>query len=182
MMNPANLNQYLSQCQRYYLKPGYVFAANQAQVIQTVLGSCVSVCLHDSRRKAGGMNHYLLPDSAGEAPTARFGQPAIQALVQCMLDMGSLRKDLVAQIIGGASIKGSENSLQVGNENVRIARESLHHFGIKLHSEDVGGFLGRKVLFLTELNQVLIYKLETVRRSDFYNYIDTEREHYGRIH
>lgn len=38
-------------------------------VLSTVLGSCVAMCLRDPVAGVGGMNHFLLPEGAGSAPT-----------------------------------------------------------------------------------------------------------------
>jgi len=39
---------------------GTVFAAREPTVIETLLGSCVAVCLWDPETRVGGMNHFLL--------------------------------------------------------------------------------------------------------------------------
>ena len=36
-------------------------------MVNTILGSCVSVCLWDSARSIGGMNHILLPEAQSSA-------------------------------------------------------------------------------------------------------------------
>ena len=37
---------------------------NPNEVLSTLLGSCVSACLHDAVAGIGGMNHFLLPGDA----------------------------------------------------------------------------------------------------------------------
>ena len=54
---------------RHFLYPGQVFVTREPIVISTILGSCAAVCLWDRHKKAGGMNHYLLPDGRVTAPT-----------------------------------------------------------------------------------------------------------------
>ncbi len=39
------------KAENYFLKPGYIFLSENPTVISIVLGSSVSVCLYDSRRK-----------------------------------------------------------------------------------------------------------------------------------
>ena len=36
---------------KYYLKPGYIFFSSEGHILETVLGSCVSVCLFDNKKK-----------------------------------------------------------------------------------------------------------------------------------
>ena len=40
--------------------PGEYYATSEKNMIVTVLGSCVSVCLRDSVTKVGGMNHFFI--------------------------------------------------------------------------------------------------------------------------
>jgi chemotaxis protein CheD len=43
---------------------GEIYTSSEPAVVETILGSCVSVCLFDPVRKTGGMNHILLPGKA----------------------------------------------------------------------------------------------------------------------
>ncbi len=47
---------------------GQELASAPAEVLSTVLGSCVAACLRDHATGLGGMNHFLLP---GDAPAPR---------------------------------------------------------------------------------------------------------------
>ena len=59
---------------RHFLYPGQVFVTREPIVISTILGSCAAVCLWDRHKKAGGMNHYLLPDGQADgANRLRYG-------------------------------------------------------------------------------------------------------------
>jgi chemotaxis receptor (MCP) glutamine deamidase CheD len=46
------------------LLPGDYFACGGEKMLVTVLGSCISVCLFESKLKIGGMNHFMLPSTA----------------------------------------------------------------------------------------------------------------------
>ena len=35
----------------------------------TTLGSCIAACLWDRNAQIGGMNHFMLPEGSGAAPT-----------------------------------------------------------------------------------------------------------------
>ena len=43
------------------LLPGEYYVTRHAEVVSTVLGSCVSACIRDTRLNIGGMNHFMLP-------------------------------------------------------------------------------------------------------------------------
>ena len=60
----------------------------------TVLGSCISACVRDSRAKVGGMNHFLLAAQSGLArdrygASARYGAYAMEQLINSVLTRGS---------------------------------------------------------------------------------------------
>ena len=86
---------------RVYLLPGNLHVSTEPCQITTILGSCVSICLWDKRRRAGGMNHFLLPASAEDGPTSsRFADVATQMLLEQLraLDAGMrIRVALIGQ-------------------------------------------------------------------------------------
>lgn len=134
-----------------YLFPGqWAYSAEPAQ-ITTVLGSCVAVALFDSRRKAGALNHFLLPSAtANEAPSPRYGDVAIQVAVDAMLADGSLLGDLQAKVYGGANVLDNVSiGQQIGNRNVTQAIEVLSKLRIPIVEKNVGGTRGRRIMLST---------------------------------
>ena len=89
---------------RIFLSSGTLFCAPTSSVIITVLGSCVAVCLWDKREHVGGMNHYLLPRRMEELASPRFGDVAIDRLVDGMTELGCRVGSLRAKIFGGAEV------------------------------------------------------------------------------
>jgi chemotaxis protein CheD len=139
-------------------------------MISAVLGTCVAVCLHDRRLKIGGMNHYLYPKSGFfGSPSNEFGDISIQSLISKLERLGSRKQDLEAQIFGGANIPGA-NDAKTGGKNVNIARKILKKNGIRVVSEDVGGFKGRRLIFHTGTNEALVMKTHRIRKGDYYPY------------
>jgi chemotaxis protein CheD len=154
----------------YFIEPGYILVAAQPAVISGVLGSCVSVCLFDRRRKVGGMNQFQYP-FIGEKnrATAIYGNVSTLALIRMMIADGSKTKHLEAQIIGGGH-NPALSSQNIGRENVRMARRILIRHRIRVASEDVGGEKGRKVVFNTHQNEVAVMKVSSLRSGDWYPY------------
>ena len=133
-----------------YVHPGQVVVSDQPGVLTTILGSCVAVCLTDSRLRLGGMNHYLLPGgSVTTDPVTRYGQAAIRALVEEMLRRGASSATMSAQVVGGAAVLAAfgNDVNHLGARNVAIARELLEGYGIGIVAEDVLGARGRKLVF-----------------------------------
>jgi chemotaxis protein CheD len=145
---------------RVYLHAGKVFASPEPCEVSTVLGSCVAVVLVDPVRRVGGATHYLLPfDDHGRS--ARFGNGAITELLARMLALGSRKADLEAKVFGGASMLSHARAdvQTLGSKNVEVARRRLGTEGIPIAAEDVGGYAGRKLVFLTDLGHIWVKKL-----------------------
>jgi chemotaxis protein CheD len=132
---------------RIYLAPGRFFVSATPAQVTTILGSCVAVCLWDPEVRAGGMNHFLLPEGVPDSP--RFGQSAVPMLIQSVLDLGARRTRLRAKVFGGACVLEAfrAGSRPLGTRNVEVAREALRAAEIPVFIEDVGGDQGRKVVF-----------------------------------
>ena len=47
------------------LLPGDFYVTTHDEVLDTVLGSCVSACIRNPRLGIGGMNHFMLPRPSG---------------------------------------------------------------------------------------------------------------------
>ena len=152
----------------YHLEPGYVYCSGKGAIIRTVLGSCVAVCLWDCKKNAGAMNHYMHPMyNEKENRTTYYGNIALPVLVNMMRrEFGSSKKDLHAQIFGGGSLFNSKK-IMVGEDNIKIARSFISKTGIRLVSEDVGGNMGRKILFDTATGQVAVLKVRQLRSEDW---------------
>ena len=124
-----------------------VVSAEPDVVITTTLGSCVATCLFDPQAGIGGMNHFLLADSADDrlSASARYGGAAMEQLINRMLGRTGRRDRLRAKIFGGGAINGFNSS--VGNNNVEFVMSYLANEGIPTVSWDVGGTQARGVRF-----------------------------------
>lgn len=135
-----------------YLHPGALAASARPLTVSTILGSCVGVCLFDAGRGVGGMNHFLLPDSAGNArPTARFGDMAMEQLLAEVLGAGARRARLAARVYGGACVLAAFRGPgeHLGDRNVSAALGFLEDERIPVLERDTGGRHGRRIVFHT---------------------------------
>jgi len=133
--------------QRVYLAPGRLYVSAVAAQVTTILGSCVAVCLWDPEAGVGGINHFLLPEGVPASP--RFGQSAVPLLIQSVLELGARRPRLRAKIFGGACVLEAfrADAHPLGARNVEMARQGLRAADIPVFGEEVGGDLGRKLVF-----------------------------------
>ncbi len=152
--------------EKYYLHPGYIYASSEKAVISTVLGSCVSICLWDSKNKFGGMNHFIYPKTEEKQSNARFGNISCPYLIKLMMELGTRKEDMVAHVVGGA--KNPVIKSNIGEKNIDIATKVLEKYNIKIAIKDVGGQDGRKLVFDTETGEISINRGARVKESDWY--------------
>lgn len=115
-------------------------------VLATILGSCVSACLHDPVARIGGMNHFLLPGDLDDAEVGeRLGVHAMELLINALLQAGASRRRLQAKVFGGANL--NMGLADIGSSNAAFARQFLRREGIPVVAECLGGRLGRRVQF-----------------------------------
>jgi chemotaxis protein CheD len=133
---------------RYFLYPGQVYVTRDPITISTILGSCAAVCLWDRNKRAGGMNHYLLPEGVDEGPNRlRYGNVANQELLNQVLALGCDIRNMQAKIFGGSSAFGADPSNSVGSRNVELAEKFLRAAGIRVVEKEVSGKRGRRLAF-----------------------------------
>lgn len=143
-----------------FLFPGAIAVHSQEHLITTVLGSCVSVCLWDASMGVGGINHFMLPLWNGEGlPTPRYGNIAIERLVKRLYSLDCRKENIVAKVFGGANVlPTSGGMLTVGDRNIMLADQLLQEYEIPIVKADIGGNIGRKVIFNTRTGVVLVGK------------------------
>jgi len=147
----------LADVPKHFLYPGQIFVSREPVVITTILGSCAALCLWDSRKKIGGMNHYLLPEGTDDGPNRlRYGNVANPALLNELSALGCEIKNLQAKIFGGSSAFAVNPLQSVGTRNAQLAEEFLRGAGIRLVAKDVSGKHGRKLIFQTQDGVTLI--------------------------
>lgn len=144
---------------QHFLYPSSIFASRDPYVVKTVLGSCVAVCLWDRVLRFGGINHYMLPTWTGnDLASPKYGNIAIEKLVEKMRLMGSRVDDLQAKVFGGGELlqglDGGPSSTQIGERNIQMAQMMLDEYHIPIVAQSVGGRRGRKILFFTDTGEV----------------------------
>jgi len=142
-----------------------------AEVVTTVLGSCVSACIRDVRLQVGGMNHFMLPldgsngesawGSAASAAT-RYGNVAMERLINDILKLGGRRQDLEIKLVGGGRVL-ADMSTDIGARNIEFVREYVHDEGFHVAVEDLGDNYPRRVVYFPQSGRMRVRKLTAVR-------------------
>jgi chemotaxis protein CheD len=141
----------------HFLYPGALFADARPHNISTILGSCVSICLYDPVLRIGGMNHYMLPLWNGQGlASPRYGNIAIERLLNKMYALGSNKVNLRAKIFGGGEVITTNIAqFHIGERNIKLAYEILDDEKIQIIGSSVGGQNGRKIIFNTFTGEVM---------------------------
>ncbi|WP_051603311.1 chemoreceptor glutamine deamidase CheD [Simplicispira psychrophila] len=139
--------------------PGEYFVSNENLVIMTVLGSCISACLWDSRMRVGGMNHFMLPDGDSLDVSGRYGSYAMELLINEMFKLGARRETMQAKIFGGAQVMHNFTTMNVGERNTDFVINYLRAERIPVISEDVLDIYPRKVCYFPATGKAMVKRL-----------------------
>lgn len=139
--------------------PGEYFVSSEDIMVMTVLGSCIAACIWDGRARAGGMNHFMLPDGEGGDGAGRYGSYAMELLINKLLKCGARREAMQAKVFGGAQVMAGFTSMNVGERNTRFVLDYLATERIPVVSQDVLDIHPRKVCFFPVSGKALVKRL-----------------------
>ncbi|WP_221047476.1 chemoreceptor glutamine deamidase CheD [Methylogaea oryzae] len=150
--------------------PGEFYVTRSQEGVYTTLGSCISACIRDPLLGIGGMNHFMLPFSQemaeghawGSAAT-RYGNFAMEHLINVILANGGARERLEVKIFGGGRIL--ENMSDVGLKNITFVRDYLKTEGLRIVSEDVGNSFPRIVVYFPATGLVRVKRLRSLHNN-----------------
>lgn len=129
--------------------PGEAYVTSRAdETIVTVLGSCVAACIRNPSTGFGGLNHFMLPESEsgiwnGASAALRYGNHAMEVLINEVLKSGCRRQDLEIKLFGGADL--TDGPTLIGSSNVSFVLDYLNAEGLVIASADLGGCYGRRI-------------------------------------
>ena len=162
--------------------PGEYFVSSKAdEVLVTVLGSCVSACIRDPKTGVGGMNHFMLPHShagnwAGDLQSTRFGNFAMEKLINELMKAGCSRNSLEIKVFGGGNVTDSTNA--IGTENSEFIMRYLEAEGLRCVAQDLGGPLPRRIHYYPATGKVVRRMLGT---GESYAVAREEKEYVNRL-
>ncbi len=151
------------------LPPGHVRLAPPGTLLYAVLSSTAAVALYDPQLQRGGMAHWAKPYRRGAPSTPVFAGPALVGLARMFDSLGSSRACLQAHLFGGAENPASLRHVPgLSRDNVAAALELLAKLGLEVVQQEVGGVMGRKVVFDSSSGQSLVAEVEKLRAGDWY--------------
>jgi chemotaxis protein CheD len=165
-----HINRYWDQRHDIFaakIKPGEYYVSVHGEMIATVLGSCVSACVRDPVSGIGGMNHFMLPDNTthrsgswANTPVnteARYGNIAMERLINVIIANGGIRKNLEMKVFGGGKVLNL--TTDIGGNNINFVKQYINKEGFNIESEDVGGVYPRKVQYFPLSGRVRVKRL-----------------------
>ncbi len=161
------------------IHPGEFYVSDEDEIIGTLLGSCIAVCLHDKQNNISGMNHFMLPGRVSESDiftdkSAKYGITAINCLIEGMEKLGGVKENFEAKIFGGGHVMHTyRDSVTIPSDNIKLARVMMEIEDIPIVQSDVGEKFTRKLLMEVISGKVFIKRttredvLSNVSKRDY---------------
>ena len=148
--------------------PGEYYVTARDMMMVTVLGSCVAACIRDRSGGIGGMNHFMLPHSnagkwAGDMQSTRFGNFAMEKLINELLKAGCSRNSLEIKVFGGGNVTDTQNA--IGTDNSDFILRYLEAEGLRCAAQDLRGQLPRRIHYNPTTGKVIRRLLGTGESS-----------------
>lgn len=132
----------------------YKVAPAPAKMMTLALGSCVGIVLYDPVARIGALAHVMHPRRErvkNNINRAKFADTVIDLMLGRMTRKGAVKSRIQAKLFGGAtmfaSVRGSRGVIQIGEENVMVARHELSRRRIPIVADATGGERGRTLVF-----------------------------------
>jgi len=155
------------------LLPGQYYVTKENELITTVLGSCISACIRDPISGIGGMNHFMLPDTTKDrlrdgdesvvGNATRYGNYAMEHLINTILSNGGKRKNLEVKLFGGGKIIPTMSD--VGARNIEFVLDYIDAEALCLLAQDIGDIYPRKVNFYPLTGKVKMKKIQDIHNE-----------------
>ena len=153
--------------------PGEYYVTQSDEAVSTTLGSCIAACIRDRISGIGGMNHFMLPATAGAESDAwkasglgagtRYGNVAMEHLINGILRNGGRRENLEVKIFGGGRILA--NMTDVGMRNIQFVREYIKTEKLRLVAEDVGETYPRMAVYFPATGNARVKRLRSLHNN-----------------
>ncbi len=157
---------------RIVLHPGDVYFGSGPAVVETVLGSCLSIVLRNPLTGFAAMSHCMLPRggavekaTASNPETYKYVDTCITVMLDLLEPHGGLAS-VEVKIFGGADMfppSAAKRSGAIGAENAAVAMDLLQARNMRILRSDLGGNQGRKVRFDTRTGEVLVRRLNAAQ-------------------
>ncbi|MCD8554479.1 chemotaxis protein CheD [Seleniivibrio sp.] len=158
----------INHAESLYLKPGEIFYADTPMVVNTVLGSCVSITMYVRRLGIGMMSHCMLPSSTESIKRGedimKYVDCAVLYMNKTMLGAGADKKEIEVKLFGGSNMfTVTDEDAGIGSRNISASIALLKSLGYTITSSDTGGQFTRKLYFSLDTGTVYLRKISKIQ-------------------
>jgi chemotaxis protein CheD len=149
--------------------PGeHYVTANADEMLVTILGSCVTACIRDPLAGVGGMNHFMLPEAVGggwdsTSESMRYGNVAMERLINDILTRGGMRKRLEIKVFGGGNVM--RGITDIGHRNAEFVESYLAAENLPIAAHHLRGTLPRRVHYFPITGRVMLLELQRTEEA-----------------
>lgn len=154
-----------------HIHPGELHVTKADELISTLLGSCIAVCMRDKFNGVGGMNHFRLPTgNSAKGIDTNYGMYAMEVLINEILKNGGKKHHLECAVFGGGNVIQTITS-NIGGKNIDFTMSFLKKESIPVVYHDVGHVSAQQVFYHPVKGKFLsvvknISSLEEVKKAE----------------
>jgi len=151
-----------------YLLPGEIHFDDQPIMVNTVLGSCISVTMFNKEQHIGMICHGMMPSSK---ETFKQDENCMKYLDCCILHMHDKftsynvkPREVEVKVFGGSDMFAYAGvGDTIGQKNISSAISNLANLKYDIIAKDIGGQFTRKLYFSTETGIVYVRKISRLQ-------------------
>ena len=117
------------------------------------LGSCIGVAIYDPVARAGGLLHFMLPESSLDKEKAAgrpfmFADTGIPRLFKAVYALGGEKGRMRVIVVGGSQVLDQKGFFNIGKRNEMAVRKIFHRNSVVIDYQDTGGNANRTIRLL----------------------------------
>lgn len=114
------------------------------------LGSCIGIAVYDPMVRAGGLLHFMLPDSNLDPVKAKnkpfmFADTGIPLLFKSVYRLGGKKQRMKVIVAGGSQVNDEREFFDIGKRNFMAVRKIFWKNNVITNYQHVGGNSNRTI-------------------------------------
>ena len=119
-------------------------------LITYALGSCIGIAVYDPAVKAGGLLHFMLPESCLDPGKAverpfMFADTGIPRLFKALYALGAEKRHMRVIVVGGSQVLDQNGFFNIGKRNEMMVRKIFHRNNVVIDYQNTGGTSNRTI-------------------------------------
>lgn len=133
----------------------------EAVLVSYALGSCLGITLYDPVVKAGGILHFMLPNSKIDPQRAlhnpwMFADTGIPRFFKEAYKLGGEKERMCIKVVGGSQVMDDSGYFNIGEKNYQALRKIFLLNHVETHAEDIGGRVNRTIRLEVQSGRVRV--------------------------